>query len=194
MTDIFKLSCYISSPIRKGLYLLSGRYQGYLFYSDWGDGAHIGRLGMDGSARKNVITDHVGWPNALTIDYVTSHIIWADARLDYIAMADLDGNNRAYIVQNNLPHIFAIAGKFIFVRPERNWLDGKLPQQIQYTLTTNFKVFIMFSLWNSIAVFNHQKIFLWSHYSFVGSKLTFNVKHKIPDEPSKLWQTPNIMN
>ena len=90
------------------------RYTGYLFYSDWGDGAHIGRLGMDGSERRNIITEHLGWPNALTIDYVTGHLIWADARFDYIAMADFNGQNRHYILQNNLPHIFAIVGEIWF--------------------------------------------------------------------------------
>ena len=57
-------------------------YKGWLFYTDWGDHAHIGRIGMDGTIPKqrNIITDNLGWPNALTIDYVAEHIIWADAR------------------------------------------------------------------------------------------------------------------
>jgi len=66
-------------------------FRGYLFYTDWGDDAHIGRLGMDGSERKRIVNkDILGWPNALTVDYVTDEIIWADAKLDYIAVTDLD--------------------------------------------------------------------------------------------------------
>ena len=55
-----------------------------------------------------LITGHLGWPNSLTIDYITDHIFWADARLDYIGMADLSGKNIRQIIQKDLPHIFAI--------------------------------------------------------------------------------------
>lgn len=64
---------------------------------------------MDGSERTNIIVKKLGWPNALALDFVTNHIIWADARLDYIAMADLNGNNIRYILNESLPHIFAIS-------------------------------------------------------------------------------------
>jgi len=56
-----------------------------------------------------VSKDRLGWPNALTIDYVTDEIIWADAKLDYIAIADLNGTKIRYILQgSHLPHVFAI--------------------------------------------------------------------------------------
>lgn len=45
----------------------------------------------------------------LSVVCVTGQIIWADARLDYIATTDLDGNGLRYIMKNSqLPHIFAI--------------------------------------------------------------------------------------
>lgn len=85
-------------------------FRGYLFYTDWGDDAHIGRLGMDGSERSRIASkDILGWPNALTIDYVTDEIIWADAKLDYIAISDLDATNIRYLLRgSHLPHIFGI--------------------------------------------------------------------------------------
>ncbi len=83
-------------------------FRGWLFYTDWGDDAHIGRLGMDGSQKTRIIEDHLGWPNALTVDYVTDHIFWADARYDYIAMTTLNGDKRRYVVMQQLPHIFAM--------------------------------------------------------------------------------------
>ena len=85
-------------------------FRGYLFYTDWGDDAHIGRLGMDGSQRTRLVNkDILGWPNALTIDYVTDEIIWADAKLDYIAISDLDASNIYYLLRgSHLPHIFGI--------------------------------------------------------------------------------------
>ena len=54
----------------------------------------LGRLGMDGSQRSKPVVDNLGWPNAITIDYITNRLFWADARLDYIAHTDLDGRIR----------------------------------------------------------------------------------------------------
>ena len=66
----------------------------YLYWSDWGDTPHIGRIGMDGSNRSAIIEDKITWPNGLTLDFINDRIYWADAREDYIAFASLDGSNR----------------------------------------------------------------------------------------------------
>lgn len=63
----------------------------YMYWTDWGTRVHIGKAGMDGSNPKVIISKNLGWPNALTISYETGEIFWADAREDYIAVADLDG-------------------------------------------------------------------------------------------------------
>ena len=48
------------------------------------------------------------------IDYVTKTIFWADAKLDYIAMADLNLQHRRHILDNgfgksaHLGHVFAM--------------------------------------------------------------------------------------
>lgn len=85
-------------------------FRGLMFYTDWGDDAHIGRLGMDGDHRTQIIgKELLGWPNALTIDYITDLVFWADAKLDYIALAELTGANMRYIIRDQLPHIFAIS-------------------------------------------------------------------------------------
>ena len=66
-------------------------------------------MGMDGSQLRTIIRENLGWPNALTIDYVTERIIWADARLDYIAFADFNGRNMHYVITDNLLHVFALS-------------------------------------------------------------------------------------
>ena len=33
-------------------------FRGWLFYTDWGDNAHIGRLGMDGTRHEEVVPPH----------------------------------------------------------------------------------------------------------------------------------------
>ena len=70
----------------------------YMYWTDWGENPHIGRAGMDGSEMKYIITYNLVWPNALAIDYVTEEIFWADAKLDYIGVADLDGNRRKTVL------------------------------------------------------------------------------------------------
>lgn len=62
---------------------------------------------MDGTARKNLVTDAIGWPNGLTLDYVNEMVYWADARLDYIGAISYDGNQRRTVV-NRVRHPFAI--------------------------------------------------------------------------------------
>uniref|UniRef100_A0A3B3DWZ7 EGF-like domain-containing protein n=1 Tax=Oryzias melastigma TaxID=30732 RepID=A0A3B3DWZ7_ORYME len=80
----------------------------YLYWTDWGDNAHIGRIGMDGTNRSVIIQDKITWPNGLTLDFVNDRIYWADAREDYIAFASLDGTNRHTVLAEDIPHIFAM--------------------------------------------------------------------------------------
>ena len=65
----------------------------YMYWTDWGSSPHIGRAGMDGSRPGPLIADRLGWPNALTIDHEAGRLFWADAREDYIGVADLDGGH-----------------------------------------------------------------------------------------------------
>nr|XP_045622888.1 low-density lipoprotein receptor-related protein 2-like isoform X5 [Procambarus clarkii] len=84
---------------------------GYVYFTDWHLQTYIGRIGMDGSNFSRILSfdDKVIWPNALTFDYFTDRIYWADAHLDYIAYADLDGKNRHEVISGSkVPHVFAI--------------------------------------------------------------------------------------
>ena len=44
---------------------------------------------MDGTDRQKIVTEKLGWPNALTIDYITNQMWWADAHLDYIEWVNI---------------------------------------------------------------------------------------------------------
>ncbi|CAL1298011.1 unnamed protein product [Larinioides sclopetarius] len=102
--------------IRKGLQepraIVLDPFRGYMYWTDWGDKAYIGKAGMDGTQFTKLINESLGWPNALTIDYVTREIFWADAKEDYIAVADLDGLNRRTVIKKGqfdaVHHIFAL--------------------------------------------------------------------------------------
>lgn len=56
----------------------------WLYWTDWGADAYIGRAGMDGSNISAIITTKLEWPNALTIDYTTNKIFFADAHLNFL--------------------------------------------------------------------------------------------------------------
>uniref|UniRef100_T1GX99 LRP2 EGF-like domain-containing protein n=1 Tax=Megaselia scalaris TaxID=36166 RepID=T1GX99_MEGSC len=69
-------------------------------------------MGMDGSNFTRILTwnDDIAWPNTLTIDYFTDRLYWADAHLDYIASADLEGRHRHIVLSGSkVPHVFALA-------------------------------------------------------------------------------------
>lgn len=87
----------------------------HVYWTDWGDRPHIGKAGLDGSNPRILIEDGFGWPNALTISFETKELFWGDAREDFIAVSDLNGQNRKTILSRsknpslNLHHIFSIA-------------------------------------------------------------------------------------
>lgn len=85
---------------------------GYLFFTDWGHHSCIGKMGLDGTNFSRIITyeKKLVWPNALTIDYFSDKIFWADAHLDYIEYSDFEGRNRHTVLSgNSVPHVFALS-------------------------------------------------------------------------------------
>ncbi|KAI5632398.1 low-density lipoprotein receptor domain class A domain-containing protein [Phthorimaea operculella] len=98
---------------------------GYLYYTSWHLQAYIGKLGMDGSNFTIILNweDEIAWPNALTIDYFTDRIYWADAHLDYIGSADLEGRHRHVVLHGaKVPHVFALS----LFDDEIYWTDWNL--------------------------------------------------------------------
>ena len=76
----------------------------------------IGMNGLDGNSNATVqrivstIKGHnLAWPNALTIDFFSEKLWWADAHLDYVAYCDFDGNNKHTVLKaGQAPHVFAL--------------------------------------------------------------------------------------
>lgn len=56
----------------------------FVYWTDWGDKAFIGRVGMDGTNKAAIITTKIEWPNGITIDYSNDKLYWSDAHLSYI--------------------------------------------------------------------------------------------------------------
>ncbi|CAB1328475.1 unnamed protein product, partial [Coregonus sp. 'balchen'] len=81
---------------------------GYVYWTDWGDKAFIGRVGMDGTNKTAIITTKIEWPNGVTIDYSNDKLYWSDAHLNYIEFSDLEGHHRHTVYDGILPHPFAL--------------------------------------------------------------------------------------
>ncbi|CAH1786568.1 unnamed protein product [Owenia fusiformis] len=94
---------------------------GVIFWTDWGENPapKIERSTMDGRERHTIADRSLFWPNGLTIDYASSKIYWADAKHHVIECAHLDGTNRRVVIDQGLPHPFALT---IF-EDELYWTD-----------------------------------------------------------------------
>ncbi|XP_078621857.1 low-density lipoprotein receptor-related protein 2-like isoform X1 [Branchiostoma floridae x Branchiostoma japonicum] len=86
--------------------------EAFIYFTDWGYRAYIARISADGSQKEVLITEKVSWPNALTIEYATGRLFWADAHLDFIEFCNKDGSNRHTVIgpsaDGTAPHPFAM--------------------------------------------------------------------------------------
>lgn len=92
---------------------------GTIFWTDWGNTPKIERAGMDGSLRTVIANSTLFWPNGLTIDYASERLYWADAKHHVIESAALDGTNRRTVINQGLPHPFALT----LFEDELYWTD-----------------------------------------------------------------------
>ena len=76
----------------------------WMYWTDWGNPAKIEKASMDGLNRRVIHDTDLTWPNALTLDFDTQILYWADARLDKIESSNIDGSNR--ILLTNLSTIY----------------------------------------------------------------------------------------
>ena len=86
------------------------RFLRYMFWSDWGESPKIEKCGMNGDlkTRRKIVTTHILWPNALTIDYTLDRLWWADAKLHTIESSDMFGTQRKIVLSEDIHHPFAL--------------------------------------------------------------------------------------
>ncbi|XP_022829670.1 low-density lipoprotein receptor-related protein 4 [Spodoptera litura] len=72
--------------------------KGYLYWSDWGQTPCIERAFLDGSERKVIVIQDVGFPNGITIDYKERRLYWTDALRHRIDTSDLNGQHRVQLI------------------------------------------------------------------------------------------------
>lgn len=84
--------------------------EGWMFWTDWGQDAKIERGGMNGKARRAIVTQDIRWPNALTLDLVLRKVYWSDSKFHSIYTCNFDGSGRRVVLHSleYLPHPFSI--------------------------------------------------------------------------------------
>ncbi|XP_070547805.1 sortilin-related receptor-like [Ptychodera flava] len=82
--------------------------RGYMYWTDWGDQPHIRKGHMDGGRSDIIIDDNIHWPNGIIIDHQTQRLYWTDAYFDRIETANLDGSGRQVLLNEDIPHPYAI--------------------------------------------------------------------------------------
>uniref|UniRef100_A0A8C8VKS9 EGF-like domain-containing protein n=1 Tax=Pelusios castaneus TaxID=367368 RepID=A0A8C8VKS9_9SAUR len=73
-----------------------------MYWSEIGDKPQIEQAGMDGSNRKILIEQGLGWPTGIALDLLSWKIFWSDDKLHSIGSANLDGTVAAWV--KNLTH------------------------------------------------------------------------------------------
>ena len=65
---------------------------------------------MDGEDRKTIIaSEHVVWPNAVSVDEISERLYWVDGKLGYLGSSNLDGSDMRQIITTNLRTSFGLA-------------------------------------------------------------------------------------
>lgn len=62
-----------------------------MYWSEIGGEPHIKQAGMDGSSRKILINQGLGWPTSIVLDQLSWKIFWSDDKFHCIGSANLDG-------------------------------------------------------------------------------------------------------
>jgi hypothetical protein len=62
-----------------------------MYWSEIGERPQIAQAGMDGSGRKILINQGLGWPTSIALDQLSWKIFWSDDKFHCIGSANLDG-------------------------------------------------------------------------------------------------------
>jgi len=80
-----------------------------LLLTDWGQTPRILIMALDGSNKRDLVTENIVWPNGLAVDQITDRVYWADSKQDVIESVDLDGGDRRTILTSHPKHPFSLA-------------------------------------------------------------------------------------
>lgn len=62
-----------------------------MYWSEIGGEPQIEQAGLDGSSRKILLSQGLGWPTSIALDQLSWKIFWSDDKFHCIGSANLDG-------------------------------------------------------------------------------------------------------
>ena len=89
-----------------------------LYWSEWSrDVARIRKASMDGNDISILFQNDLQRPHAVSLDFTNQILYWADAGLDRIESANVDGSNRRVVISSGLnePFDLTILGDVIYI-------------------------------------------------------------------------------
>merc|ERR1719431_890265 len=75
----------------------------------WGTKPSISVVAMDGSNKKDLVSEELVWPNGLAVDEVLDRVFWSDAKKDTVESVRMDGSDRRIILDMVAKHPFSMA-------------------------------------------------------------------------------------
>ena len=108
-----------------------------MYWTDWGTIPRIERASMDGALRSTIVDTNLHRPNALTLDYATQTLYWADAWIDKIEKSNVDGSMRMILptLARVVQHPFGIT----FFEGYLYWSDWLLDAILKAPVTDTTK-------------------------------------------------------
>ncbi|NWS38569.1 LRP2 protein, partial [Probosciger aterrimus] len=88
--------------------------RGLMYWTDWGRQPKIECAWMDGQQRQTLVSEDLGWPTGLSIDYLNNdRIYWSDSKENIIESMRPDGTDRTIVLHGgkNLDAINVIVTK-----------------------------------------------------------------------------------
>uniref|UniRef100_A0A8C5A5R6 EGF-like domain-containing protein n=1 Tax=Gadus morhua TaxID=8049 RepID=A0A8C5A5R6_GADMO len=134
----------ISSGLKNPTDLVLDPQTGYVFWVDCCEAPHIGRIGMDGSGQVVIIDTEIYSPMALTIDYTTKRLYWADD--NHILFANMDGTQRRKVSYDHIQGVMALTLFEDFVY----WTDGKSKSLRRAHKTSGAQAIELLNSWQAI--------------------------------------------
>jgi low density lipoprotein receptor-related protein 5/6 len=137
---------------------------GYMFWSDWYEKKpKLERARLDGTDRRQLVTERLGWPNGIAVDSEERRLYWANAYYHKIETIRIDGTDRRELIGgDSLPHIFGLSllGDYLY------WTDWHQRSVSRINKHTG-----------------NDKIVILEHLPDVMGLKTFKVSEKLPTNP-----------
>ncbi|XP_017771582.1 PREDICTED: putative vitellogenin receptor [Nicrophorus vespilloides] len=107
--DGTKCTVLVNQDINKPRAIVLNPLEGEMFWSDWGKKPKIAKSKMDGTQDITFVSNNIGWPNGLTIDYPNERLYWTDAKTMTLESIRLDGTDRRIVLEEIVKHPYSIA-------------------------------------------------------------------------------------